>query len=689
MARAHYFTSLAGRLSDTVSLAPLTGALVNVYQEGTSTPITETLYSGASGAGTLANPLTAGVDGFTEFWLEKEKRLDIVIVATGFASKRVTIEAQQPQLVRYEVSAFDFMTEAQIADVQAGTALIDVASAIQAAIDSIKDVNQAMTDAGSLTAPRILSFPRGIYRISAPLVTNSGIFLRGGGPTTRIRAAPGYASDRLITLSDRDYYVHAEISDMTLDAPSGVAAIAAQTGASKVVGNSTFRRLYLNTGHGLLLNGYTQAVLVEDIYSYGPIDKIIHLKGNFNQIRGIDKEGSTGSSVDPYVLLEAHAAGSSTGNILENILIEGATNANKSGMKLDNTAETVLRGYWYEPTAGDGYALRIVGSTGYTRIEGPFLHVSTIGKLKINTSRDVWVDRISTDGQDIDPWQCIEVDATSHLVIEDLETRRGTDIHRLDKIARNVTMRQAFNRMIYTDAAAGWSPVGSVAYQTGQNLFVNPSFEAGRYGWTFGANPTTTEEYIQSEVGEGLMGHFKWSTTGSREIRQSIAVPSAWVGRPMTLAALVRITGSNFIAPYLSGAGITLSTGYQRVNAGSGWVILAQTFIPQSSGTLLCGINFVSVDSGTDVYVDEAYLGFGTIAMPNPSKAASLEVGGKTRAVASAAPASGTWKVGDMVWNSVPTEAGSAASKYVITGWVCTVAGAPGTWLEMRALTGN
>jgi lysophospholipase L1-like esterase len=47
------------------------------------------------------------------------------------------------------------------------------------------------------------------------------------------------------------------------------------------------------------------------------------------------------------------------------------------------------------------------------------------------------------------------------------------------------------------------------------------------------------------------------------------------------------------------------------------------------------------------------------------------------------------WRVGDQVVNTAPTELGSAASKYVITGWICTVAGAPGTWLQQRTLTGN
>lgn len=40
---------------------------------------------------------------------------------------------------------------------------------------------------------------------------------------------------------------------------------------------------------------------------------------------------------------------------------------------------------------------------------------------------------------------------------------------------------------------------------------------------------------------------------------------------------------------------------------------------------------------------------------------------------ASSAPVSGTWGVGEIVWNSAPAAAGTI-------GWVCTTAGSPGTW---------
>jgi len=54
-----------------------------------------------------------------------------------------------------------------------------------------------------------------------------------------------------------------------------------------------------------------------------------------------------------------------------------------------------------------------------------------------------------------------------------------------------------------------------------------------------------------------------------------------------------------------------------------------------------------------------------------------------------AAPTTGTWAQGDFVRNSAPAEAGTAGSKYVTFGFLCTVGGTPGTWVPARFLTGN
>lgn len=54
-----------------------------------------------------------------------------------------------------------------------------------------------------------------------------------------------------------------------------------------------------------------------------------------------------------------------------------------------------------------------------------------------------------------------------------------------------------------------------------------------------------------------------------------------------------------------------------------------------------------------------------------------------------ATPTVGNFAKGDIVWNSAPAEAGGAGSKYVVLGWICTAAGSPGTFKDMRVLTGN
>jgi hypothetical protein len=60
-----------------------------------------------------------------------------------------------------------------------------------------------------------------------------------------------------------------------------------------------------------------------------------------------------------------------------------------------------------------------------------------------------------------------------------------------------------------------------------------------------------------------------------------------------------------------------------------------------------------------------------------------------TNNATTAAPTSGTHAQGDVVRNSAPTELGTAGSKYVVLGWVCVAGGTPGTWVQIRALTGN
>lgn len=54
-----------------------------------------------------------------------------------------------------------------------------------------------------------------------------------------------------------------------------------------------------------------------------------------------------------------------------------------------------------------------------------------------------------------------------------------------------------------------------------------------------------------------------------------------------------------------------------------------------------------------------------------------------------AAPTTGTWAQGDFIMNSNPTVLGAAASQYVVQGFKCVAGGTPGTWVQVRTLTGT
>lgn len=89
--------------------------------------------------------------------------------------------------------------------------------------------------------------------------------------------------------------------------------------------------------------------------------------------------------------------------------------------------------------------------------------------------------------------------------------------------------------------------------------------------------------------------------------------------------------------------------------------------------------------------MDEAYLKGLNVRLYDVLRqfAAAMNLGLAWKGEGTAAPTTGTWSQSDMVRNTAPSEAGSASSKYVVIGWVCTVGGTPGTWLPMRTLTGN
>jgi hypothetical protein len=223
--------------------AVLTGGKLYTYEAGTTTP--QITYTTSAGNVNRTNPIvldSAGrVSDSGEIWLIDNAvykfvlkdsndvligtydnitginptidSSDVIYTPAGTGAITTTVQAKLRQIV----SVFDFMTAAQIADVQAGTLSLDVTSAINAAIAFISGTY------GSTPAGGTLYFPTGAYSITSLYldIDNQCLILQG--------AASNYSSNvnrgtRLVARDSVNNYLiqiyrttDIHINDMTLD----------------------------------------------------------------------------------------------------------------------------------------------------------------------------------------------------------------------------------------------------------------------------------------------------------------------------------------------------------------------------------------------------------------------------------------------------------------------------------------
>lgn len=105
-----------------------------------------------------------------------------------------TVKRLLSSILEDRVCVFDFMTEAEIADVRARTALVRVDQAIQRAVDYCKTYNRSC-----------LYFPAGIYRLEAAVRHVPNLRIQGEGPWTRF-----------VQYADTSGFVYNEAVDISL-----------------------------------------------------------------------------------------------------------------------------------------------------------------------------------------------------------------------------------------------------------------------------------------------------------------------------------------------------------------------------------------------------------------------------------------------------------------------------------------
>jgi hypothetical protein len=580
----------------------------------------------------------------------------------------------------------DIISKGPSIDVRAfgavGDGTTNDATAIQNAINAAKDSVEVPTSGFTQTATVIV--PQKTFAINSPLLLYSGVNLIGLGPSSQIIQGSSFSGNGLIKLTGSAYYATGEISNLQLKTTTAGVAVIRQNAAS--VGNSKISNIILNATEGIVLDSYTQDMVIKKIYSYGSINHIVYLKGNFNKIEDINSEGAgVGLGTDGYVYIEDHSGNLSTNNELKRILIENVSNGDKPNIQLDTCKNTVIEDSWSEVTNPNH--LITMADCENTWIKFPVMGLTSTQKINIATSKNTVIENLEIDALDLGLESFLTMDAVSDVHIRNVYSRTGKNIRIIDNPL--ITIDKLYNRQIYTDANAGYLPVNLQRDIRGQNLLINPSFESGIYGWSTDGGGLISFTFEQSQVGQG--NHVKVLVTANGEFHiyqtNTITVPASWVGRTLTLSFLARVittSGPNTVlTPYISGAGISTGPYYNTLYANKGWGIISQSFTIQEAGNLYIGVTINFTDNATDiVYLDDFCLSFGMEALLGNGKFGDISLGagaGNTVSYGSAAPTTGTWKQGDIVWNNAPSVGQPM-------GWMCTVAGPPGTWTAMPNL---
>jgi hypothetical protein len=478
-----------------------------------------------------------------------------------------------------------------------GDGVMDDTAAIQAAINAIKSTVGAVPH----DRTRRLFLPSGLYRTTASITLYGGLHLFGEGDQSRLAASSLARGRGIIELAASDstgYCTMAVVESIGFD--SNLAGVWAIRQVTKPVVNCRFEHLFLNTTYGLALDRYAQGCIIDNVYSFGAIDRLLYLKGNFNIVGLIDKEGGTGASSEPYIELSAHSLGGSNGNTLHKILIEGDGSANKVAIRFDG-CDAILHSLWVE-AAGVRKAVSINASTVTVgRIESGF---NSFG-VEVGGASNVTFSDLKASDQDVgvNVIPLTLLDQASVVDIPKITTRRFDSYtpNPQVRIGRNVTLQ------LLSTPVPGLIPAFEANPPLGSNLLTQGSFETAG-GWSM-PNPTvfSTAEYAPSELGAGNMFHGVMNATASSRklILQDVAIAGGAVGRRVELAGWAKCTGIGMIAPALAGCGISSATGYSRCFAGDGWVKIRLCGQISSAGPLNVRIWLLGCASGGEIWLDD------------------------------------------------------------------------------------
>ena len=174
------------------------------------------------------------------------------------------------------------------------------------------------------------------------------------------------------------------------------------------------------------------------------------------------------------------------------------------------------------------------------------------------------------------------------------------------------------------------------------------------------------------------------TTSGTPDTRTG--VPIKWLrGKEITLTAIIKGSAANTSWKLTLNDDAVSDSSSQATTLGTDWKVVRVTHTVDSSATFVTA--FIGINDPTNsktLFVDSmtCHVGFARHEDIRPTpwgegpdavKSGLMVIGGKKHFYGTAAPTAGTWVVGDITWNTSPSPSGNA-------GWICTIAGTPGTW---------
>lgn len=564
-------------------------------------------------------------------------------------------------------------------------------SAIQNLIDDLKGVAGYFNS--SLSEIYEVFLPKGTYVIDSNLVTYSGIRLVGE-QGTEIKEASSFDGDALITLrgitGTATPYGGGLIENIKFTSKDTASTIAAISDDALSIGNSRFENLFINTRYGLIINGYAQFSTIKNLLCSGTkLETMLLLIGNDNRIEDIDKEAETGwVSGKPYIIIgDSTGTTNSERNVLNHILIEGAGIAAKKGIWFVNADYSEADNLWFETIPALDVSIQFDSCDGFNYVG----KTRGFEKIKLVATPSVDIEEVyMTDA--VNGWEDkIELDTLSSVKVRNLFASVSSTGNYLP-VNNNIKVDKVYSAYIWgrqdetTDRYKEW--VEYPGNTNISNLAVNGSFEAGAYGWIKEAG-TYADTIVPSEVSSGNM--YKIDFTGyvgnNWLIYQSYTIPSSLIGSRVTISAKVKVDSAGFATMWIANCGSVVEAYTEEISADSGWHTIIHTVKIASAGNLQFGILFYDA-GGLDAdnvlgYIDDFTVTVNGLVQTNNTPAfGNLTLNGNNIFYGNEAPTDGIWKVGDKVFNDLTVETGAI-------GWICTVAGEPGTWKAFGIIDGN